>query len=105
MEIFLESIAIALHRVRKIRNEFAHSLELTSFSESPIKEFVAQINYSTFKIVGKFNSHRDEFQSCVAILSGFLKSKQEKIETIALSKDIYEHLLEWKDQNESHQPG
>ena len=89
-----------LQRVRKIRNEFAHSLELISFSESPIKEHVAQINYSTLKITGKFNSHRDEFQSCIAILSGFLKGKVENIDAIALSKDMYEHLIEWKDKNE-----
>jgi len=68
-----------LHRIRKIRNIFAHSLEEgLEFRSSAIHEEIKSLNYCRSKITGLKTSIRVDFESSVAVLVGFLESRTEQ---------------------------
>ncbi len=63
-----------LHRIRKIRNAFAHSLTLSSLGDSPACEHVREILFSRSIITKLPTSARVDFQSAVAVQMGFLQA-------------------------------
>lgn len=77
-----------LHRIRRIRNEFAHELKPLSFSVSPLCDHVAQLQLCSSKITGGPKDSLEDFKTCVAILSGFLKSHTENAHQLPTREDI-----------------
>lgn len=88
-----ESEAQDLHRIRRIRNEFAHSFEEKSFSSSPICDHVSQLNFRTSVLLQKKRTARVDFLNCVAILSGFLKSKILNAQAPEADPDILDGMM------------
>ena len=63
-----------LHRIRKIRNIFAHSLdEGLGFKTSSIQDEIKGLNYCRSRITGLKTIIRVDFESSVAVLIGFLE--------------------------------
>jgi len=67
-----------LHRVRKIRNAFAHSLDDLSFRDRSIQNHVHQLQVRAGTILGKKGAPRLDFELCVLVLSGFLLGRIEE---------------------------
>lgn len=77
-----------LHRIRKIRNEFAHSLEHMAFASAPVRDHVAAFNFRSSRFIAREFSVRQEFSDCVAMLSGLLKGRIDKAKPPVEPHDI-----------------
>lgn len=82
-----------LHRIRRIRNEFAHSLEPMSFTTSPVRDHVAQLRFRRSTITKLATTMRTDFHACVAMLTGWLRGRIERAVTPAVPPEFAESLL------------
>ena len=81
-----------LHRIRRIRNEFAHSLDVPlSFSSQPICDHVAELRLH--RIGSGKSSKRNEFEISVLILLGFLHVTIQRAEPPTPPRDRVDELL------------
>jgi len=65
-----------LHRHRKIRNEFAHSLNDTlSFDTSPISDHVQQLRLRRSTITGLSTTLALDYEASLLVLIGFLQGR------------------------------
>lgn len=86
-----------LHRIRRIRNEFAHSLNAPlSFSSQPVSDRVADLRLSGSSLLKKESSKRTDFEISVLVLIGFLYAIIEKSTPPKPVNDSVESLLEGK---------
>lgn len=84
--------AADLHRVRKIRNAFAHSLDDLSFRHPTIRNHVRQLQVRAGTILGKKGAPRHDFELCVLVLSGFLLGNIEKAEVRPNPREFVGHI-------------
>lgn len=83
-----------LHTVRKIRNDFAHNLNRSSFGVAPIKTHVAQLRLSRSKIIGEETRVRRDFEAAVMVLLGFLQGRLGKTRRIRMPNDHAQQLID-----------
>jgi DNA-binding MltR family transcriptional regulator len=84
-----------LHRIRRIRNEFAHSLNAPlSFATSPICDHVAELRLSASSWRKKECSKRTDFEISVLVLIGFLYATIEHATQPNPPDDPVESLLQ-----------
>lgn len=76
--ILTKGEASDLHRIRKIRNVFAHSLHEVSFRDRAIQAHIHQIQVRAATILGKKGAPRFDFELCILVLSGFLLGRIEE---------------------------
>lgn len=81
-----------LHRVRKIRNAFAHSLEDLSFRDTSIRSHVRQLQVRAGTILGQQGAPRFDFELCVLVLSGFLLGRIEQAEPHPNPREFVSHI-------------
>ena len=84
--------AADLHRVRKIRNAFAHSLEELSFRDQSIRAHVRQLQVRAGTILGKQGAPRFDFELCILVLSGFLLGRIEQAELRPNPREFISHI-------------
>lgn len=83
-----------LHRIRRIRNEFAHSLDASlSFSTQPISDHVAELQLSRSSIVKKETPRRTDFVTSILVLTGFLQGAMQRTTAPKQLEDPVESLL------------
>jgi len=80
--ILTKGEASDLHRVRKIRNVFAHSLQEVSFRDRSIRDHIHQIQVRAATILGKKGAPRFDFELCILVLSGFLLGRIEEAQIL-----------------------
>jgi DNA-binding MltR family transcriptional regulator len=93
-----------LHRVRRIRNEFAHSLDTSlSFSSQPISDHISQLRLSASSILKKQTKkqtkNRLDFKVSILVLIGFLEAMIETDLSPDTPKDAVESLLKAKNKS------
>jgi hypothetical protein len=73
--IIAEAETHDLHRIRKMRNAYAHTMKPLTFKDSPIAEYLRAIKLRPSTLVGAPPmSPRQDFESTFLALSGFLDS-------------------------------
>jgi len=78
-----------LHRIRRIRNEFAHSLNHNlCFSESPIREHIKELKLTRTNITKIDSKPETDFKASLAVLIGFLQVKLKKTEHLPSPPEI-----------------
>ena len=90
--ILTKGEASDLHRVRKIRNVFAHSLQEVSFRDQSIQSHIHQIQVRAATILGKRGAPRFDFQLCILVLSGFLLGRIEEAQVRQEPLEFVGHL-------------
>jgi DNA-binding MltR family transcriptional regulator len=88
-----------LHTIRRIRNEFAHSLDTSlSFSSRPISDHISKLQLSASSILKKKSDKRRDFNTAILVLIGFLYAMIEEASSPSTAKDAVELVLKTRDE-------
>ena len=100
--ILTKGEASDLHRVRKIRNVFAHSLQEVSFRDRSIQSHIHQTQVRAATILGKQGAPRFDFELCILVLSGFLLARIEVARFRTEPREFAGHLASLSKHRRSH---
>lgn len=94
-----------LHRIRRIRNIFAHSLEVLRFDSSPVRDHVDQLLLRRSTITGLATQKRSDFETSALILVGFLQSRIKQAVRPIVPHDVSDKLREHRTHDPTRAPG